>query len=432
MKVSKQAHLAAFIFVSFIFSSFSYAQDNTCTVKLEINGGIGPATLDLIGRSVAKAEAEACSSILFLINTPGGSLQTTRLITEKIVNSKIPFLCLVYPSGGHAGSAGAIILQACHVSGAMKTTNIGAATPISGGGQEIPKDLRNKLLNDTRSWVEGMARLRGRNEKFAQDIILEAKAVTAEDAKKINGIDFVAGSIEEFLNFANGREVTLDESKKGKVIVGEIKTFEHDMRFRILSWFTDPEVAYLILMGSLALLYFEITNPGTIVPGVLGGIGLVFAMVSMHKLDVSWAGVVLIILGLGFMVAEIYVASFGILGIAGALAFVGGSFLLYDPEVTGFRLGWGMILPTVVLFSAFSFGAGYMALQTFRVKKRGEFSDIERSVVEVTAVDRDKKTGMIFVEGENWKFESEDELSVGDKAKVVSHSGLTIKIKKLT
>ncbi len=172
-----------------------------------------------------------CASLFLTMNTPGGDLESTHEVVEKILNFPVPVLCLVAPAGAHAGSAGAIILQACHVNGGMRGTNIGAATPIEESGQDIPKDLRRKILNDTQSWLQSVVKLRGRNLKFAQDIILEAKSVTAEEAKRLNAIDIVVESTSGFLVFANHWPVDLAEGKHVSVEVGPVKKMELDAQF---------------------------------------------------------------------------------------------------------------------------------------------------------------------------------------------------------
>ncbi|MES2769694.1 MAG: nodulation protein NfeD, partial [Bdellovibrionota bacterium] len=263
------------LFVMVCFNFNAEAKD-PCTLEIKIEGVIGPGTTDYIDRAISKAKNLECSSFLALINTPGGSLESTRIIVEKILNSDIPFLCLVAPQGGHAGSAGAIILQACHVNGALMATNLGAATPVAGSGQEIPKDLRNKLINDTVSWLEGVTKLRGRNLEFSKKIVDEAKAVSSEEAFKLKAIDILSDDIKGFLEKAKGRKVSINQ-KDHVVVVGEIESYKQDSRFHILQIFSDPQIAYLLFMGSLALLYFEFTHPGTIAPGVIGAIGLVLS-----------------------------------------------------------------------------------------------------------------------------------------------------------
>ncbi len=401
-----------------------------CTLELEMSGTIGPASVDLFKRGLKMAQDKGCPSLLVLINTPGGSLQSTRLIVEDILNSPIPILCLVHPTGGHAGSAGAIIMQACHVAGAMVATNMGAATPVAGGGQEIPEDLRKKLISDTRSWAEGLAKLRGRNEEFAKDIVTEAKAVSATEAFEIGAIDYLAERKIDFLTFAEGREVTLGESEKTLVQVGDSLVMPHDLRYRTLALVADPTLAYLILMGSLALLYYEITNPGTMVAGVVGGVGLVVALISLHKLEVVWGGLALMLLGLALLIAEAFMPSFGILGVGGIASFVLGSVFLFDPAETGYQLPLSLIISTSVILGLIMMGVGYLAVSSFKVKKKGGYDDIVGLAGEVSWVDESSPTkGQMMVHSELWRFESETEVKVGDRLEVVGYSGLTLRVR---
>ena len=409
----------------FLFSLLlPLAADAACTLEVPVVDVIGPATVDLLKRADDYAAREGCASTLLLVNTPGGSLESTRIAVEQILNSKRAYLCLVSPSGGRAGSAGAIILQACHVNGALKGTNLGAATPISSQG-ELPKDLRQKIMNDTRSWLESLTRLRGRSDKFGQDIILEAKAVTAEDALKLKAIDHVGDTKEEFLKFAEGRKVKFSANQEGKVETGTVKVFELDARYKTLSLFTDPQLAYLILMGSLALLYFEITHPGTMVAGVIGGVGLVVALIALHRLDVEWGGLLLIFLGIALLIAEMFLPTFGVLGIGGVASFVLGSLFLFDPVKSyGYQLPWFVIAPVVLAVTLAVVGVSWLLLGTRKVKKKGGYEDLMGLSGKVVTPE------MIELQGELWKFESTVALGLGDRVKVVGHQGLVLKVEK--
>ncbi len=404
-----------------------------CTVEVPITDVIGPATHDLLHRVEAFAAERKCSSILLLINTPGGSLDSTRRIVETILNSEFPYLCLISPGGGHAGSAGAIILQACHVNGAINGTRLGAATPVMIGG-EIPEDLRKKIMNDTRSWLESLTRLRGRNEKFGQDIILKATAVTSEEAYKLKAIDFVGGTKNEFLEFAKNRTVKMPGNKTTDVVVGETIPFDLDLRYKVVSLLTDPELAYVLLLGSLGLLYFEITHPGMILPGVIGAIGFVISMVAMHKLEVEWGGLALIFLGIAMLIAEMFVPSFGALGIGGIVAFIFGSIFLFDPAKTGgFQLPLSLILSVAFALGVIFLGIGYMLLSTRKLKKAGGFDDLMGQKARVVTVEESSgQRGTIEVRGEIWKFESPVAVSVGDQVRIRGHEGLVLKVEKET
>ena len=405
-----------------------------CTLQITSDGAIGPGTFDYLERSISHAQNQNCKSILYLINTPGGSLQSTRLIVEKIVNSPLPFLCLVYPGGGHAGSAGAILLQACHVNGAVEATNIGAATPVTLGG-EMGEDMRKKIMNDTTSWLDGLIELRGRNKQFGHDIIEKAKAVDAKEALKIGAIDSVPKSIEDFLKFSAGRKVKFPENEIKPVETGTIEVFEPDLRFKFLDLVTHPQIAYLAFMASLALLYFEITHTGLIAPGVFGILGLVISLISFHMLDVHWGAVALILLGIGFLVAELFVPSFGALGIGGIIAFVAGSLLLYDPTVGHVPLT--TILPTAITLGAATLGLGYLALQTRKIKVKNTTPVGEKAQV-VQIQDRLSSrspasggtVGKVEVRGEIWNFVSSDDLKLHDQVKIDKVEGLKLYVSR--
>ena len=399
-----------------------------CTTQLTIEGTIGPATFDYLETGIQKATENKCDSVLLLINTPGGSLQSTRLIVEKIINSPLPILCLVAPSGGHAGSAGAIILQACHVAGAIYATNIGAATPVLPTGGDISKDMRNKMINDTVSWVLGLVKLRGRNQKFGRDIVESAKAVDAESAAKIGAIDKVAATVEEFMLFARGQSTELAGGKKTIVKTGPIKPFAPNLRYRVLETVTDPQFAYFIFMGSLGLIYFEITHPGLMVPGVVGTIGIVVSMMSFHKLNVWWGGIALLLLGIVLMIAEAFVPSFGALGIGGMVSFVLGSVFLFDPLETGYSLSLSMILPTAIGLGLLMLGLAYMAFKTRHIKKHGGYDDLIGAKARVVSLKGAGNNGQVEVLGEIWKFTSSENLKVNQNVIVKNHEGLTLTV----
>jgi membrane-bound serine protease (ClpP class) len=375
------------------------------------------------------AEREKCSSILLLINTPGGGLESTRLVVESILSSPRPYLCLVAPSGGHAGSAGAIILQACHVNGALVGTNLGAATPVSLGGN-IPTDLRHKIMNDTTSWLDSLTALRGRNSQFGKDIIVDAKAVSAEEALKLKAIDFVGATPQDFLKFAEGRHVKLEGNREGVVKTGEVWALRLDLRYSILSFITDPEFAYMLLLGSFALIYFEITHPGLFLPGVAGAVGLVVALMALHRLDVEWGGLIFIFLGVGLMIAEMFLPTFGVVGLVGVGALFVGSLFLFDPVKTGYQLPYLLIVPVVIVFTAIIFLVAALVWRTRRVKKKGGIEDMLGLEARIRRVDAGGQSGQLEVHGETWTFESATALNVDERVKITGHRGLVLKVHK--
>ncbi len=418
-----------FILISFlmIVSSFAKAQ---CTTAVTLKETIGAATYDIFQRVSEKAEEDQCSSILIRINTPGGQLNSTRLITEHILASKIPFLCLISPAGGHAGSAGAIILQACHVSGGLTATNVGAATPILSTGQEMPEDLRNKILNDTVSWVQGMAKLRGRSEIFGKKIITEGLAVTAEEAVRMKAMDFATTTENEFLEKSEGFRVLTKDKTESTVQVGKLQEFELDIRYRILQFVSEPEWAYMLFLGALLLLYAEFSHPGLFLPGVTGAILLILSMISFNKLDASMGALALMILGLLFWVAELFITSKGILGVAGTIAFLLGSFLLFDRESTGLFIPIQLILMAGFLFGGISGGLAYLAAQALRAPKHDFDEQMKSSEIKIIELSEDGQSGLVQSLGEIWKFDSEEKLQITDLVEVSARNNLKLILKK--
>ncbi|XGC79586.1 nodulation protein NfeD [Bdellovibrio bacteriovorus] len=420
--------LAFLIFILFNLQIRAHAK---CTVAVTINEAITASTSDYLERAEKRAKENKCDSIYVRMNTPGGSLQSTRLIVEKILAADLPYVCLITPSGGHAGSAGAIILQACHVNGGLPATSIGAATPILGTGEKIPDDLRKKIINDTVSWLEGITRLRGRNLKFSKEIVTEAKSLGVEDAHAEKALDILAKNEIDFLNQSHGRMVSFKENQKRAVNISDLQEFSPDTRYKVLSFVADPEFAYLLFMGSLALLYVELTHPGLIAPGVIGGIGLVLSMVAFHKLEVAWGGLALILLGIAFLILEIFVPSFGALGVGGLIAVFMGSLFLFDMETTGYSLPLSLIISVVGVLAALFLGIGYLAVRTIRLKARDWDVDLAEATGEVLSVESNGHRGQIMIMGETWKFVSEDSLRVGDRVNVTGRQGLTLNVKKM-
>lgn len=413
--------------LTFIFDSISYAQEvsdtvigESCTLVATVDTAISAGTSDYLERAQKRAEEKNCGSILLRLNTPGGSLQSTRIIVENILASKIPYYCLITPQGGHAGSAGAIILQACHLNGGLNATNVGAATPVLGGGGEMPEDLRKKMINDTVSWLEGMTKLRGRNLEFSKEIVTEAKALSSEEAHKEKALDILAQTEEEFLKKAQEKGFS----------VGELYEFPQDVRAKVLNFVADPEFAYLIFMGSLGLLYLELSHPGLIAPGVLGAMGLLLSLVAFHKMAVVWGGLGLILLGVIFLALEIFIPSYGILAIGGLVGIFLGSVFLFDTAATGYSLPVGLILSVVLVLGSFVLGMAYLALKSLRFKSGDSDSDLQANTGVVGSIQDDGNKGQVQILGEIWNFTSETPLQEGDKVHVLERTGLTLKVKK--
>lgn len=437
-----------FVFVLFLFVNLSPnngraesangVETEKCTADLLFNESISPATLDYLQRGIQFAQRNGCGSLLLRINTPGGNLQSTHLIVQEILSSPLPLLCLVTPEGGRAGSAGAIILLACHVAGMLPSTNVGAATPIMSSGESISDDLKKKLIQDTQSWVIGIARRRSRNEDFAMKIVTEAQSVTAEEAKNIGAIDILAPDLNRFLQQSEGRLVRMKGDEEAKIQAGARVFFDHDWRYQVLQFLTDPQTAYFIFMISLVLLYIEITHAGAIAPGVMGTLGMVASLLAFHRLEAYWGGVAFIVVGLVLMILEAFITSFGILGIGGVVAFAIGSSLLYDVTIVGSRISPYFIWSTSIILGGLMFALAYLAFRTRGRKSRhpliGHVAQVKSlSASDETALlgaDRNvmSKHGMIEVGGELWSFQSKDDVHLQDWVEVLGQSGLILEV----
>ena len=324
-------------------------------VVLELDGIIGPASADFIVRGIETAETSNAALVILRMNTPGGLDTSMRDIIHKILSSRVPVVSYVAPSGSRAASAGTYITYASHIAAMAPATNLGSATPVafSPGGMGKPpteddKDapdqsedkestdqteaksapklgsaMERKVVNDAVAYIKGLARLRQRNETWAEDAVRSAVSLTAEDALEQNVIDVVAKDVPDLLAQIDQRSVNLPS---GEVTLNTddlvIDIVEPDWRTKLLAVITNPNVAYILMLLGVYGLFFELSNPGSMYPGVFGAICLLLALYALHVLPVNYAGLALILVGIAFMVGELFVPSFGVLGIGGAAAFV--------------------------------------------------------------------------------------------------------------
>ena len=422
-----------FLFCLTTVSLFVPKSASACTVRVPIQQAITAITLDIVKKSVVFAKREGCSSIFMTIDTPGGSLPVTRLLVQEILNSPVPFLCLVSPAGAQAASAGAIILQSCHVNGAIKGTNMGSATPVLlGKNMKKESDMRKKVVNDTRSFLDSLTDLRKRSKQFGRDIVSDAKSVTAQEAHRLKAIDFTGHTSQDFLDFARGREVKMAEGKTATVKVGDPLPFPLNFRYKVLIFFADPQFLYLMFLGSIGLIYFELTHPGFLLPGIVGGIGLIISLIGLNAFSVMWGAVALILLGFALLLGEAFIPSFGILGVGGIISFILGSLYLFDPaETGGYTLPLSLILSVSLITGLLMMGVAILAFKTFRMKKHK--TGLESLIGEKGEVTEPlpKGKGWMIIQGENWKFASTDKLEKGDRVEVTGREKMTLKVKKV-
>jgi membrane-bound serine protease (ClpP class) len=396
---------------------------------ITIEGVISPVTLRLIETAIERATAERAQALVLLLDTPGGLERSMRAIVQRMLNSEIPVIVYVAPTGARAASAGVFITMAAHVAAMAPATNIGAAHPVAIGGGGDKESMR-KIENDAAAFIRTVARERGRNADWAEKAVRESVSVTEREALKLKVVDLVADSLPDLLDKLDGRVV---KTTKGEVTLATrgapVKAIEIGVRDRFLNVITDPNVAYVLMMLGMLGLFFELSNPGVILPGVIGGISLILAFFAMQSLPVNYAGLLLILFAIVLFVAEIKIVSHGVLAIGGIIAMALGSLMLFDTPDVGFRISWWVIAASVATTAGlflFVVGAGLRALS------RRPMLGASGLVGEVgVARGPVAPEGQVSVHGEIWRAVTDGEaLDDGAPVRVVDVQGLTLKVVK--
>jgi membrane-bound serine protease (ClpP class) len=397
---------------------------------VHVDGIIAPSTADFIASAIAKAEKAGAEAIVIQLDTPGGLDLSMRAIIKEILRSPVPVIVYVSPSGARAASAGAFITIAAHVAAMAPGTNIGAAHPVLAGGGEMDEVMAKKVENDSAAYIRSLAERRGRNAEWAEKAVRESVSATEKEAVKLNVIDLVAEDLSDLLSQIDGRTL---ETGAGKVTLRTktADTVEVDMNFRdkVLKVISNPTIAYFLLMLAMAGLYFELSNPGAILPGVLGAICLILAFYAFQTLPINYAGLLLILLGVLLFIAELQVASHGILTAGGIAAMLLGSVMLIDSPAPFLQISRAAIIGVTAATAAFFFLVVGAAI---RAHRRQPVTGRE-GLIGLTGVAKTplKPEGQVFLRGEIWKATCEEAVKPGGRVEVTGIDGLTLKVRKL-
>ncbi|MCX5718079.1 MAG: nodulation protein NfeD [Nitrospirae bacterium] len=396
---------------------------------ITVNGVINPASAEYIGKSIKKANEQKREAVVIELDTPGGLDTSMRDIVKNIIGSEVPVVVYVSPSGARAASAGVFITLAAHVAAMSPGTNIGSAHPV-GVGEKMDKVMSEKVTNDAAAYIKSLAERTGRNSKWAEEAVRKSVSATEAEALKEKIIDIVSKDLSTLLSTIDGRKVrTVMGEKILKTANANVVREEMSLRHKILNFISDPNVAYMLMLLGFYGLFFELTNPGVIFPGVMGGICLILAFYAFQTLPVNYAGLLLIILAIILFLLEIKIISHGVLTIGGVIAMLLGSLMLFESPGPFMKLSLFLILPAVIvtaLFFTVVVGLAYRAYKRKPVTGSEGLVGMEG----IANTDITKDSGVVSLHGEIWSAYSDETISKGEKIVVESISGLKVKVRK--
>lgn len=421
-------------------------------IALQFEGAIGPAAEDYLSRGLARAEQRRAVLVVLQLDTPGGLDTAMRAMVKAILGSPIPVAVFVAPKGARAASAGTYILYASHVAAMAPATNLGAATPVQIGAlPESPKaeppakpekdtgkgerkkdsapsdTLARKQVHDAAAYVRSLAQLRHRNAEWGEKAVRDAVSLSADEALRLKVIDLVATDMDELLAKLDGRKI---ETAAGERVLhtrgATVEAFEPDWRVRLIAVITQPSIALILMMIGVYGLFFEFANPGFVLPGVAGAVSLVLALFALQLLPVNYAGLLLILLGIGFMVAEAFLPAFGSLGVGGVVAFVIGSLILMDTDAPGFGIPMSLVVGLSATSALLLALIGNLAL---RARRRPVVSGREEMIGNRgEVVSWQNGSGWARVRGELWRAQAGERLAAGQRVRVLAVDGLTLRV----
>jgi membrane-bound serine protease (ClpP class) len=398
---------------------------------IKIDGAIGPATASYISRSIEEARAQNAQCLIIELNTPGGLLDSTQTIVQSLLGSTVPVVVYVAPTGATATSAGCFITIAASVAAMAPATTIGAAHPVTlggnpTGGEQKPDDtMKQKLENFSVSYMEAIAAKRHRNVEWAKSAVRESASISAEKALELKVIDLIAADLPELLRQLNGRVVDGKTLKTAGAEVSEIRMSAAERVFQKL-W--RPEVMFVLMLIAIYGIIGEMTTPGAILPGVVGAVALILALYLAAILPVNVTGLVLIALALMLFIFDVYAPTHGVLTVGGIISFLIGSLMLFNRADPLFRLSLSYIIPATLVTAAFFVFVIEKGLRAQLLPvKAGAETMLGKTVTALTPID--SRGGRIFVEGEYWNATSDRPIEKGQLAEIATVQGLTVKLK---
>jgi membrane-bound serine protease (ClpP class) len=398
---------------------------------LRVDGSINPAVAAYIEDGITRASSQHAGALVIELDTPGGLLSSAQRIVKDLLNAPLPTIVYVSPSGASAASAGTFIVEAAAIAAMAPGTTIGAAHPVGEGGSEIKGVIGKKIENFTASFAGSIARERGRNQQWVEQAVRESAAISEEEALKRHVIDLVAPDLRSLLIQASGREVKVSGRMLKLALAGAtIRRSRMTLGQGLLNVLADPNLVYLLMLAGVVGIYFEFGHPGFYLPGVAGAICLLLALGSFEVLPINLTGLLLLMLGIGLLISEVFVTSYGVLGVGGVIAFVIGSLFLIDSTQTDLEVNRGVIAGAAIAMSAIILGLGWIVLRerhrpstTGREGLVGEVGEVREAIAPGTP-------GRVFVHGEHWRAVSNETLEVGARARVVAVRGLEIEVRR--
>jgi membrane-bound serine protease (ClpP class) len=431
---SYKALLFFSLFLLLVFVQAIPSQEKAPVFTVEVDGIINPATAKFIVDSIDEATQQGAQCLIIQLDTPGGLMDSMRMIVKKELASTIPIVVYVAPRGARAASAGVFVTMAAHIAVMAPSTHIGAAHPVTLGGGEgkESKTMTEKIVNDTVSYIKTIAKNRGRNVDWAEKAVVKSVSITEEEAVKLNVVDFITPDLQGLLAKIDGRVIKFDGVTRTLQTKGvQPQPIQMSWRDKLLDIISNPTIAYILLMLGIYGVFFELSSPGAILPGVVGGIFLILAFYALQMLPVNYAGLALIFFGIILFIAEIKVVSHGLLAVGGVISLLLGSIMLFQSPVEYMRVSLSVIIPAVMVSAAFFIFAVTKAINA-RLKK--PTTGMEGLIGEVGIVSTPiSPEGKVSIHGEFWNAVSDQNQNIdaGDKVQVMGVDNLKLKVKKI-